>query len=171
MIFMNIVIRPYKPEDARAFAEIHYNAVHKLAKGHYPDHIINDWSASIDDSRIRQIQESASEEIRIVAEVDGRPAGIGCVIPEKSELRACYVHPDYAGRGVGSQIVAALEKIAMDHGARELLLDASLNAKIFYERNGYVSLGKTMHPSRQSGTLVECVRMKKAMKGERGLKL
>ncbi|HEU4838609.1 MAG TPA: GNAT family N-acetyltransferase [Micavibrio sp.] len=168
---MNIVIRPYKPGDARTFAEIHYNAVHKLAKSHYPDHIIDDWSASIDDSRIKQIQDSADEEIRIVAEVDGRPAGIGCVIPEKSELRACYVHPDYARRGVGSQIVAALEKIALDSGAEELLLDASLNAKNFYEKNGYASLGKIMHSSRQSGTLIECMRMKKTMKREREFKL
>ena len=81
---MNIVIRPYKPEDARAFAEIHYNAVHQLAKSHYSDHIINDWSAAIDDTRIKQIQDSASEETRVVAEVDGRPAGIGCVVPKKS---------------------------------------------------------------------------------------
>lgn len=161
---MDIVIRPYKPEDAAAFAEIHYDAVHKLAKDHYAGYILEDWSGPVDENRLQEIRNSARDERRIMAEAEGRPVGIGCIIPEKAELRACYVHSAYAGKGVGSRIVAELEKIAVDYNVPELQLDASLNAQKFYERNGYSSLGKVMHSSRRSGMSVECVRMKKTIK-------
>lgn len=52
---MNIIIRPYKPKDARVFAEIHYEAVHKLAKNHYPDYIVDDWSAPIECVRMKKM--------------------------------------------------------------------------------------------------------------------
>ncbi len=160
---MNLVLRPYKPEDAKSFAEIHYDAVHNLAGEHYSKDVLDDWSYPIDGNRIQQIQETASQEIRIMAEINGVLVGFGSIIPEKSELRSCYVHSKYAGKGIGSKIVGELEKISLDNGVKELVFDASLNAKIFYEKNGYIAVEKVKHSSRRSGRLVDCYKMKKTI--------
>ena len=53
------------------------------------------------------------------------------------EVRAVYVHPDFARRGVGSALLAELERRARDRGFETLVLTASLNAVPFYEHRGY----------------------------------
>jgi putative acetyltransferase len=61
----------------------------------------------------------------------------GNVVPADDEVRAVYVHPEYARRGVGSTVLAHLEGYALGTGAKRLELQASLNAVEFYERRGY----------------------------------
>jgi GNAT superfamily N-acetyltransferase len=73
-------------------------------------------------------------EIRLVAELDGTPAGIGALVVERSELRACYVHPSVARRGCGSALVREIERLACEHGLSHLELAASLEAEAFYGR-------------------------------------
>lgn len=133
----HIVIRPYTPEDVEIFAMIRQNAILHLAKDHYADELVKEWAGEIDEKTFSKIQKSALEEIRIIAAYEGYPAGLGCVIPEKEELRACYVSSYYARKGVGSAIVLALEGIAAKHNVNELHLESSLNARAFYEKNGY----------------------------------
>lgn len=96
----------------------------------------------------------------VVAEVDGRVAGFGdvtgvdpndydVVAEERAdatgEVRAVYVHPDFARRGVGSALLAELERRARDRGFETLVLTASLNAVPFYERRGYAAVTTVTH--------------------------
>ena len=41
--------------------------------------------------------------------------GFGALVPTKGEVRAVYVHPRAARRGVGSAILAQLETLALAH--------------------------------------------------------
>src|SRR4029079_12736824 len=77
-------------------------------------------------------------EIRLMAEIDGEPVGIGVLVVSKSELRACYVAPSSARRGVGSALVAELERIARHHGSAYLQLESSITAEPFYLALGYM---------------------------------
>jgi putative acetyltransferase len=49
------------------------------------------------------------------------------------------VHPAAAGQGVGAMLVDALEKFAGARGAAKLAVDASDNARAFFEKRGYTA--------------------------------
>ena len=95
------------------------------------------------DENLRRLALNADREIRLVAELDGRPVGIGAVVPESSELRAVYVAPEGTRQGCGSALVREIERIARDHGVARLTLHASLNAEPFYAAVGYEALERT----------------------------
>ena len=81
---MSIKIREMLNDDALAFLQVHHAAVRGIAAKDYPP------------------------------EIDGRIVGIGALVLAKSELRACYVAPQTARRGVGSALMHELERIARD---------------------------------------------------------
>ena len=71
-----------------------------------------------------------------MAEIDGEPVGIGAIVVSNSELRACYVAPSAARRGVGSAIVGRIEQIAREHRLNYLELESSTTAEPFYSAFG-----------------------------------
>ena len=91
----------------------------------------------ITDDNLRDLQTNVDQEIRLIAELEGQPVGIGALVVEHSELRACYVHPDAARHGVGTAIVHEIERLAKEHGLSQLQLAGSLNAEAFYVALGY----------------------------------
>ena len=103
---------------------------------------------------LHRLTRNADREIRLVAELDGVPVGIGALVLEKSELRAVYVAPEGARRGCGSALVREIERSARDNQVTRLTLHATLNAEPFYARLGYAVLERTQvalpngHPMR-----------------------
>ena len=89
------------------------------------------------DETVRDLMANAEHEIRLVAELDGKPVGIGALVLEESELRAVYVSPEAARRGCGSALVREIERIAKENALTHLKLSASLNAQEFYSTLGY----------------------------------
>jgi N-acetylglutamate synthase-like GNAT family acetyltransferase len=57
--------------------------------------------------------------------------------PDGARLRQMAVAFDMRGRGIGEQLVAALEAQARQLGLRQIQLAARLTARGFYERCGY----------------------------------
>lgn len=62
--------------------------------------------------------------------------------PADGEVRAVYVDPVAAGRGVGSGILDHLKSTAREEGLDSLGLLASINAREFYEHHGFDVLEK-----------------------------
>jgi putative acetyltransferase len=101
-------------------------------------------------------------EIRLIAEIDGEAVGIGALVVKNSELRACYVAPSATRKGVGSALVAEIERLARDHGLTYLHLDSSTTAEMFYAALGYAVEERCEHVSR-SGTVMAAVKMRKTL--------
>ncbi|PWG63889.1 GNAT family N-acetyltransferase [Sediminicurvatus halobius] len=111
----------------------------------------------------------------LVATLDGALVGSGgwqptgqmrCtregVLPEV-EIRALYVHPAAAGRGVGGRIYEHLEQAAAAEGhAGSLVLRSTLTAERFYARRGFRRIERTALPLRE-GIAFPVVRMAKAL--------
>jgi putative acetyltransferase len=123
--------------EARRFLEIHHESVRGLAANDYPPSVIDTWASPITAERLAQFLQNSDDEIRLIAEVDGEAAGIGALVVANSELRACYVLPSAARRGVGAALVNEIERIAREHGIRELQLESSVTAEPFYAALGY----------------------------------
>lgn len=84
----------------------------------------------------------------IVALLDDRPVGMAAGLPVNSsacELRSVWVGPQARGRGVGDQVIAAVETWARQSGATSLKLAVIPDnepAVVLYQRNGFVVTGE-----------------------------
>jgi putative acetyltransferase len=101
-------------------------------------------------------------EIRLVASLDDAPGGIGALVLREWELRACYVSPGTARKGVGSALVREIERIATEHGLTHLRLSSSLTAEPFYAALGYQTVARRDHVLR-TGVRMAAVQMQKAL--------
>ena len=134
---MPFTVRPLRSDEGRIYLEIVNSAIRGLPVSHYPPDAIDGWVVPVTDETVRDVMLNAEHEIRLVAELDGRAVGIGALILERSELRACYVSPDAARRGCGSALVHEIERLARENGLTHLELAAPLNAEWFYAAHGY----------------------------------
>ena len=151
-------IRRAVPLDAPAIWAIHTRAIRETAVSHYPPEAAGAWSA-------RRTPESylgpIERRVGLVAEDDdGRIAGYAQLNPHEGIVQACYVDPDYGGRGVGRALMTAIEDEARARGRSALLLDASLNAIAFYASLGWREEARARHEL-APGALLDCAIMTK----------
>jgi len=59
-----------------------------------------------------------------------------------AQIRFMATREDYRGLGIGSSILARLERIAIDRGIQAIFLNARTEAVSFYERLGYTVRGR-----------------------------
>jgi putative acetyltransferase len=74
-----------------------------------------------------------------VAELDGAVTGWGAIRGDC--LEGLYVVPEFAGRGVGAELLGMLEGLLRERGVQAVRAEASSNARDFYLRRGYSATG------------------------------
>ena len=79
---------------------------------------------------------------------------------DAAKIRAFFVHPDWARRGIGSQILEACENAAREAGFTRLEMGATLSGVAFYRAKGYVEIEKQSVPL-SNGEFLPIVRMGK----------
>jgi N-acetylglutamate synthase-like GNAT family acetyltransferase len=107
------------------------------------------------------------DELVLIAEDVSGVCGFGAIVPRLGELRAVYVHPGVGRRGIGSQILAALEHLALVNDVSDLQMVASVNAEHFYRRAGYSVLERSTHRL-ATGHAMACVKMSKNLRPQSG---
>jgi GNAT superfamily N-acetyltransferase len=92
----------------------------------------------------------------------GRAGEDGTLDParEPARIRAFFVHPDWARRGIGRCILLACEKAVRDAGFRSAILVATLSGEPLYAAFGYAVLERYEVPLGNALTL-PVVRMSK----------
>jgi GNAT superfamily N-acetyltransferase len=86
------------------------------------------------------------------------------VIPglDSARLRAFFVHPDHAKRGLGRLLYEKCEEDAMQMGFTEFELVATLPGVPFYEKLGFSSMG-LVEIELINGTMLPCQPMSKSI--------
>jgi GNAT superfamily N-acetyltransferase len=79
---------------------------------------------------------------------------------DAAKIRAFFVHPDWARRGIGSLILEACEKAAIQAGFKRLEMGATLSGVAFYRAQGYKELENQSVPL-GNGESLPIVRMAK----------
>jgi len=160
----DIKLKVAEVSDAEDIMNIHFSAVHETAASYYPGMIIQNWASPKTPERLKQFIDAiqGSDEIFVVAKINDRTVGFGSIMPKRNELRAVYVHPSFGRQGIGTQILADLERLAVEQGIKVLDMDTSLNAERFYLKNGYVAIESGFHKLR-SGHKMPCVKMRKIL--------
>lgn len=126
-------IRQARVSDLTAIARVHAASVRGLCAGHYRAQEIEEWLAPSPGLYARMLKSSTV----FVAERSGEVVGFAAVRLATREVRAMYVTPGAAGKGIGLRLMLRLERVARALGIRELRLVATLNAVGFYERLGW----------------------------------
>jgi putative acetyltransferase len=162
---MSLIVRPIHHDEARRFLEVHRASIRNIAARDYPASVIDSWAPlPITQETVNAFLQNPDNEIRLIAEIDGKPAGIGAVVIAKSELRACYVAPEFSRQGIGSALVAEIEDIAREHGLSVLQLESSVTAEPFYVAHGYEVIERGEHML-SSGVRMAAVKMQKRLDG------
>jgi GNAT superfamily N-acetyltransferase len=135
----DVEVRTAVAADAVTIIGLHFAAVHETAAAFYPPEVLDAWSKRPDEARYQRMRDAIlkGEEVFVVAEDASGVVGFGSILPRLQELHAVYVHPKVGRHGVGSRILADLERLAIDRGVRQLHLSASVNAEAFYRHAGY----------------------------------
>jgi GNAT superfamily N-acetyltransferase len=84
---------------------------------------------------------------------------------DAAKIRAFFVHPDWARRGIGSLILDACERSAFDAGFARLEMGATLTGVPFYRARGYVECGSFVVPLPRDESLA-IVRMEKTRQSQ-----
>lgn len=80
----------------------------------------------------------------LILDTDGNAAAAGRLqfnSDVQGQLRSMAVRTELQGTGLGKKLIRALEKIAVQKGIQEIILDARENAVNFYKANGYEVTG------------------------------
>ncbi|MGZ4810470.1 MAG: GNAT family N-acetyltransferase [Thermoanaerobaculia bacterium] len=81
---------------------------------------------------------------------------------EPARVRAMFVVPEYARRGIGREILVRCEEEARAAGFREVELMAMLSGKAMYDACGYEAI-EDVQPALADGTPLPLTRMKKKL--------
>ena len=133
---MKASLRPYLPADAPLLAAIFQESIEVLAEDDYSPDQRAAWAATADD--VAKFAKRLAGGLTIVVLADGGPVGFAS-LAGADKLDLLYVHPDYAGQGLGAMLADALEKLAGARGAPQMTSDVSDNAVPFFEKRGYVA--------------------------------
>jgi GNAT superfamily N-acetyltransferase len=79
---------------------------------------------------------------------------------EAAKIRAFFVHPKWARRGIGSLILEACENAATEAGFTRLEMGATLSGVAFYKAKGYTAVENQQAPL-GNGEVLAIVRMGK----------
>ena len=126
-----IMIREYREADGKETAELFYNTVHIVNAKDYTKEQLAVWAnAQIDRNKWNQ---SFQKHYSIVAMIDDIIVGFGD-IDQTGYLDRLYVHSDYQRKGIATAICNELEAVVQE----DIVTQASLTAKAFFEKRGYV---------------------------------
>ena len=82
---------------------------------------------------------------------------------DAAKIRAFFVHPQYARRGIGTLILEACEQAARAAGFTRLEMGATLSGVAFYRAKGYAAQENLQVPL-ANGEMLPIVRMSKEIK-------
>ena len=129
------LIREFRPGDEAALAAVLGSAVHDLAKADYTPEQLAAWAPAVFDEarwgeRVRALHP-------FVAEIEGTPVGYADLQPS-GYIDHFFVTGTHARRGIGSALMARIEREARARGIAELFANVSLTAERFFARHGFL---------------------------------
>lgn len=136
-------LRPFLPADTMALRDLFAQSIDELTADDYDEDQRIAWAASAEDAA--EFRARLAGALTLIVQLDGEYLGFGSLKDNKI-IDMLYVHPDYAGEGVGAALADALEKIAAARGAEAITVDASDTAVPFFERRGYIAAQRNSVP-------------------------
>jgi putative acetyltransferase len=150
-------IRRAGPDDGPAIETVHAGAVREGYRACYAPADVDAWVAGVATWRVGV--DPARRDVLVTEEGD-RVVGFAALDASNGDVTAVYVDPAAWRRGVGRDLLDAVETIARLRGIATARLDASLNAVAFYEATGW-RRERDAKRTLPGGRTIACVAMTK----------
>lgn len=131
-----MIIRPYRPADALALADLYVRSVGEIGSRFYTPEQIAAWS-SLCPTPERLDALTSDGRIRLIAvDAHDRPLAFADLKPD-GHIHFLYCAPEAAGQGAASELYEALEARARAAGLGRLHTEASEAALGFFTHKGF----------------------------------
>jgi putative acetyltransferase len=131
-----VSVRDYRPDDADATIDIFLRAIREVASRDYSPAQIDAW-AKVDDAEVWA--EWRASRPTWLAICEAQPIGFADLKADGC-LDMMFVHPDHQGKGVASLLLKTVEAAARNQRLNRIFTEASLTARPFFERKGFIVL-------------------------------
>lgn len=129
-----ITVRPYRIHDLSPLVRLFTESVHELTASAYDESQRYAWASRMPDLDTWQRRLDALDTL--VAEEDNKLAGFISFEPD-GHIDLIFTAPNSARRGVASALYLEAEQRLAGLGVTELVTEASVTAKPFFERQGF----------------------------------
>ena len=136
-------LRPFMPSDTIALRELFAASIEELTQEDYDEDQRAAWASAAEDGLAFAKRLGAT--VTLVVAVGEDHLGFAS-LKDGTTIDMLYVHPHFAGEGVGTALADALERIAAARGADAIAVDASDSAVMFFEGRGYVQTQRNSVP-------------------------
>ena len=143
MMATSYPLRPFLAADTMALRELFAQSIEELTADDYDEDQRVTWAATAADAEA--FAERLGAMVTLVVQVEGEYAGFAS-LKNNNIFDMLYVHPYFAGQGVGTTLADAIERLAKGRGATEITVEASDTAAPFFEARGYEATQRTMIP-------------------------
>lgn len=131
---VQLQIREFEPGDEHTLWTLFHDTVHKINRQDYSLAQVRAWAPDEcdEDAWRRRIEQMEP----IICEAGGQIVGYaGWSGP--AAIDHFYVHSDWQSRGVGKRLLSAIEHRAAACGVQQMVVEASITARSFFESQGY----------------------------------
>jgi putative acetyltransferase len=132
-----VLVRAYRAEDLDDLIAVFTGSVRIVARRDYSEAQVMAWAPDQPDRQ--RWAERCGSRPTWVAEIEGVIVGFSDLEPD-GYLDRMYVHHAYQGRGVASALLDRVQAAAKAQGLDRLFTEASITARPFFERRGFVVL-------------------------------
>src|SRR5262245_37765920 len=122
--------------DAKRLFELRRQSINELAVQGMPIAEAASWAEKL---TVAGMQRKLSELEIWVAEIGAKVVGWGAIRGDR--LEGLYTDPEFAGRGIGTELLGVLEGLMRERGILTVRAEASSNAEEFYLGRGYEPVG------------------------------
>jgi len=130
-----MMLRLYTPADLESIVNLFTQTVHLVSSCYYSSTEVEAWAPSHPD--ITWWQRFLDARYTLIMDSDGEIIGFGCLSVDGSTIDMLFTHHVHQSEGIGSVILDALEKKALQRGHNEIKLTTSATAWAFYQKRGY----------------------------------
>lgn len=134
------VVRPALEDDAEAVSGV---IAATMRKSNIRDYSSEKIEALVAGSGVDRMRGMIGEGAFFVAEEQGAIVGISGLVEDT--LRRFFVLPSAQRRGIGGDLLIAVEKTVLANRLPVLRVNASLTSVGFYERHGFTAAGEALH--------------------------
>jgi SAM-dependent methyltransferase/GNAT superfamily N-acetyltransferase len=132
-----MILRKYNSDDWKEVVQLFHDTVHSVNAVDYTDIQLDAWVPH--DLNLPEFENRLSNNYSVVVEKDGIIVGFGNV-NGTGYFDCLYIHKDYQRMGIATLIADDIEAYFYREGVHTITTDASITARPFFEKRGYVVL-------------------------------
>jgi putative acetyltransferase len=126
-------LRPYRPTDKRYLQQLFFDTVHAVNARDYTPEQLMVWAPEEPE---RDVWARLDTQHCFVVEYQKIIVGFTS-LSALGQVDFLYVHKDFQGRGIASNLLKQLERLARKKGFECLTSEASITARGFFEKAGF----------------------------------